>query len=267
MADSVEVCESTVHDIAPLLVSDDNRVRTLTLNRPQALNAFTEALYDTMTVALRAAADDDAVAVVLVTGAGRAFSAGNDLGEMQARFTDPAFRSGVQGFEGMIDALTEFPKPLICVVNGIGVGVGTTILGYADLVFMSSTARLQCPFTKLGVAPEAASSYLMPRLVGRHAAWLLMSSEWIGADEARQMGLVWKVCAPDDLSSVANRHATILASKPIPSLVAAKRTIAAPDRPHIKQASVYENAEFRELLGGPANAAALAAFAQRPHCD
>ena len=85
-------------------------------------------------------------------------------------------------------------------MNGLGVGIGATILGFADLVFMSSTARLKCPFTSLGVAPEAASSYLLPQLVGRqNAAWLLMSSEWVDAEEALPMGLVWKVCEPDDL--------------------------------------------------------------------
>ncbi len=113
----------------------------------------------------------------------------------------------------MIDALTEFPKPLICAVNGVGLGIGTTILGYADLVFMSSTARLKCPFTSLGVAPEAASSYLLPQLIGRqNAAWLLMSSEWVdAAEEAQRMGLAWKVCEPDDLLPEARRHAEILA--------------------------------------------------------
>jgi enoyl-CoA hydratase/carnithine racemase len=248
-----------------LTVSDENRVRTVILNRPEALNAFTEALYDALTVAIQAAADDDTVAVVVLTGAGRAFSAGNDLGDMQARFTDPGYRAGVHGFEGMIDALVNFPKPLICAVNGIGVGVGTTILGHADLVFMSSAARLQCPFTKLGVAPEAGSSYLMPRLLGRqNAAWLLMSSEWIDADQALQMGLVWKVCAPEDLLPVVRQHAEVLAAKPIPSLIAVKRTIAAPLRPHIEDANAREVAEFSELLGAADNVEALAAFTNRP---
>ena len=127
---------------------------------------------------------------------GRAFSAGNDLVEMQARITDPDFQSGEYGFPGMIEALTALRKPLIVAVNGFGVGIGATILGYADLVFMSSTARLKCPFTSLGVAPEAASSYLLPQLVGRqNAAWMLMSSEWVDADEALRMGLARGGCA------------------------------------------------------------------------
>jgi len=204
-----------------LQIEDDNRVRTLTLNRPEALNAFNEALYEATAEALVLAADDPEVAVVLLTGAGRAFSAGNDLKEMQARITEPQLAGQGSHFTAMIDALTRFPKPLICAVNGVGVGIGTTILGYADLAFMSSAARLKCPFTSLGVAPEAASSYLLPQLIGRqNAAWLLMSSEWVTAEEALRMGLIWKVCEPAELIGEARRHAEILASRPIPSLIA-----------------------------------------------
>lgn len=245
----------------PLEISDDNRVRTLTLNRPEALNAFDEALYDATTEALTTAAEDPGVAVVVITGAGRAFSAGQDLTEMQARITDPAFTPGRHGFPGLIEALTAFPKPLICAVNGLGLGIGTTILGFADLAFMSSTARLKCPFTSLGVAPEAASSYLLPRLIGRqNAAWLLMSSEWVDAAEALRMGLVWKVCEPDELIPQVRRHAEILAAKPISSLIAVKQTIAEPTRNGIAAASARENGYFARLMGERANAEALAEF-------
>jgi enoyl-CoA hydratase/carnithine racemase len=244
-----------------LLISDDNRVRTLTLNRPEALNAFSEALYDATTEALLAAAADPEVSVVLLTGAGRAFSAGNDLVEMQKLVTDPEYQVGKHGFRGLIEALTAFPKPLICAVNGVGLGIGATILGYADLAFMSSTARLKCPFTSLGVPPEAASSYLMPRLVGRqNAAWLLLSSEWVEAEEALRMGLVWKVCEPDELLPEARRHAEILASRPLNSLMAVKQTMMAAIRPAIVAASERENALFAELLGQAANVDALASF-------
>lgn len=246
-----------------LQINDENRVRTLTLNRPEALNAFNEALYDATAEALLAAADDPEVAVVLLTGTGRGFSAGTDLGEMQARITDPDFTPGRHGFPGLIDALSAFPKPLICAVNGVGVGIGATILGYADLAFMSSTARLKCPFTSLGVAPEAASSYLLPLLVGRqNAAWLLMSSEWVDAAEALRMGLVWRVCEPDELLPEARRHAEILASQPISSLMAVKHTMVDPVRPGIAAATARENAHFAELMGGQANAAALEDFSQ-----
>jgi enoyl-CoA hydratase/carnithine racemase len=244
--------------------SDVNRVRTLTLDRPDALNAFNEALYEATAIAFREAADNPDVAVVMLTGNGRAFSAGNDLKEMQARITDPALANQGSHFTSLIDALTDFPKPFICAVNGLGVGIGTTILGYADLVFMSSEARLQCPFTSLGVAPEAASSYLLPQLIGRqNAAWLLMSSEWVSAEEALRMGLVWRVCEPAELLPEALRHAEILAARPIPSLIAVKQTIADPARPGIKAATDRENAHFAELMGAAANADALAAFADK----
>jgi enoyl-CoA hydratase/carnithine racemase len=246
-----------------LEVEDRARVRTLTLNRPDQLNAFNEALYDATTEALLEAADDPAVAVVVLTGAGRGFSAGTDLLEMHQLATDPTFQRGKHGFLGLVDALAAFPKPLLCAVNGVGLGIGATILGFADLAFMSSTARLKCPFTSLGVAPEAASSYLLPRLVGRQdAAWMLLSAEWVSAEEALRMGLVWRVCDPDDLMAEARRHAEVLAARPVSSLVAVKRAMTAPLQEEIAAARARENAAFAELMGGPANLEALTAFAE-----
>jgi enoyl-CoA hydratase/carnithine racemase len=246
-----------------LQIFDEKRVRTLTLDRPDALNAFDEALYDATTEALREAADDPGVAVVLLTGNGRAFSAGTDLLEMHARATDPEFVPGKHGFIGLVDALVDFPKPLVCAVNGVGLGIGTTILGFADLAFMSATARLKCPFTSLGVAPEAASSYLLPLLLGRQdAAWVLLSAEWVSAEQAQEIGLVWRVCEPDDLLPEARRHAELLAARPISSLIAVKRTMTEPLRAGIAAARERENAAFAELMGGPANLEALTAFAE-----
>lgn len=244
-----------------LRIADENRVRTLTLNRPDVLNAFNEELYLATATALREAAADEDVAVVVLTGEGRAFSAGNDLNEMQRRISDPAFNEQGSHFTTMIDALADFPKPLICAVNGVGVGIGATILGYADLAFMSTTARLKTPFTSLGVAPEAASSYLFPQLIGRqNAAWLLMSSEWVDADEAQRMGLVWRVCPPEDLLAETRRHAEVLASRPIASLMAVKQTMTAPTREGIVAATARENEQFAVLMGAAANASALADF-------
>jgi len=246
-----------------LQAADADRMRTLTLDRPEALNAFNEALYDALADALNDAADDDSVAVVLLTGSGRAFSAGTDLLEMHRIATDPTFVRGKHGFLGLLDALVSFPKPLVCAVNGVGVGIGATILGFADLAFMSTTARLKCPFTSLGVAPEAASSYLLPLLVGRqNAAWMLLSAAWISAAEAQEMGLVWRVCEPDDLLAEARRHAEVLAGRPISSLVAVKRTMTEPLRAGIAEARQRENAAFAQLMGGPANLEALGAFAE-----
>jgi enoyl-CoA hydratase/carnithine racemase len=159
-----------------LHTEDSERVRVLTLYRPEALNAFNEELYDALTDALLAALADPAVAVVVLTGAGRAFCAGTDLLEMAQRATDPDFVPGRHGFIGLIDTLIAFDKPLLLAINGLGLGIGATMIGLSDLVFMSSTARLRCPFTDLAVAPEAASSYTFPTLLGRQrAAWALLS--------------------------------------------------------------------------------------------
>ena len=249
---------------APILtIGDRARVRTVTLNRPDALNAFNEALYDELTLALRSAAAADDIAVVLLTGEGRAFSAGTDLAEMSERVTNTEFEAGEHGFTGLIDALEEFDKSLVLAINGLGLGIGLTIIGFADLVFMSTAARLKCPFASLGVAPEAASSYLLPHLIGRqNAAWVLMSSEWITASEAVDMGLVWRTCDPDSLMDVAHDHAARLGALPISSLRAIKRTMTEPLRDGIADARRRENQCFADLMGGPANQEALAAFAE-----
>lgn len=250
-----------------LNIDDQDRIRVLTLDRPEALNAFDEALYDALTDAMIDARDDPTVAVVVITGAGRAFSAGTDLLEM-AGLANGTTVPGRHGFSGLIDELTEFPKPLICAINGLGVGIGATILGLADLAFMSSEARLKCPFSSLAVAPEAASSHTFPALVGRQAAtWALMSSEWLDAEECHRIGLVWKVCPPDDLMATTLEHARVLAAKPISSLIEIKRTVVEPGRAAIRAARDRENAAFQRLMAAPANTEALTAFAEKREPD
>jgi enoyl-CoA hydratase/carnithine racemase len=243
---------------------DSERVRLLTLDRPEALNAFNEALYDALTDALLAALDDDSVAVVVLTGQGRAFSAGADLLEMAQRVADRSFAPGRHGFPGLIDTLINFEKPFLLAINGVGLGIGATIIGLSDLAFMSSTARLRCPFTDLAVAPEAGSSYTFPTLIGRQrASWVLLSSEWLSAEECHELGLVFRVCEPDDLLATTMTHARLLASKPISSLRATKRLMTAQHRDAIAAARANEDAEFQVLMAGPANAEALAAFAEK----
>lgn len=248
-------------------VDDRDRIRTITLDRPEARNAFDEALYDALTDSLIDAGTRRDVAVVVITGTGAAFSAGQDLNEMAQR-TMGGFVAGRHGFPGLVDQLASFPKPLLCAVNGLAVGIGATMLGFADLVVMSTEARLRCPFTRLAVAPEAASSVTFPRLLGRqHASWALLSSEWISAEECLRMGLAWKVVAPDELMGECQRAAEVLASKPIDSLIETKRTIVEPLRAEIDAARRRENEAFLRLLGRPANIEALTAFAERREPD
>lgn len=244
-------------------IDDADRVRRLTLDRPDALNAFNEALYDATAEALLAAAADPSVAVVVITGEGRAFSAGTDVVEMAQR-NQGGFEGGEHGFPGLVDQLVAFPKPLICAVNGLALGIGATMLALSDLVFMSTEAKVRCPFTDLGVAPEAASSFTFPQLLGRHdATWALMSSAWLTPEECLEMGLAWRLCDPDELLAETDRHARVLASKPIASLVECKRTITAALAEPIAQARERENTAFARLMGTPANVEALTALAER----
>jgi enoyl-CoA hydratase/carnithine racemase len=249
-----------------ILVQDADRVRTITLDRPEKLNAFSDELYAAASNALADAAEDPGIAVVVFTGNGRAFSAGVDIAELAAHATGDA--DGESAFPRFVSLLAAFPKPLICAVNGLAVGIGATMLGYADLVFMSTEARIRTPFTDLAVAPEAGSSFTFPRLLGRHhASWVLFSSQWFAAEECLRMGLAWKVCAPDDLLDEALEHARVLARKPLASLIETKRTVIAALQEPLTQAIERENTAFQRLLGTPANLEALSAFAERREPD
>jgi len=245
-------------------VTNHGRVRLLTLDRPEALNAFNQELYLALAGALDDAGSDDEVSVVVLTGNGRAFSAGNDLVEMAAQVSGASDRPGARGFPSLMDSVVAFPKPFICAVNGLALGIGATILGHCDLAFMSTEARIKCPFSSLGVAPEAASSYTFPTIMGRqNASWVLMSSKWFSAQECVEMGLAVSVHEPGDLIDFAMERAAELADLPLVSLMATKRLVTGPHLDSIAAARRNEDAAFAELMGGPANLAALRAFAEK----
>src|SRR3954452_3034849 len=233
-----------------LLVEDRERVRLLTFNRPDRANAFNEELYHAAADGLRAAATDDDVAVVVFTGAGKAFCAGTDLLEMAETVDGTA--TARDGFPAFVDVLQEFPKPLLAAVNGAAVGLGFTMLAHCDLVFVSDQARLLAPFTNMGVAPEAASSYLLPRRMGRQQASLsLFTSDWISAEDAVATGLAVRQCSPETLVDETMELATRIASKSLPSLMATKRLLLDAEREGIARARTLENQAFAELLALP----------------
>lgn len=237
-----------------LLSEDRDRVRLLTFDRPDRANAFNEQLYHAAADALRDAAVDDDIAVVVLTGAGKAFCAGTDLLEM-AETVDasqegrPASRDG---FPAFVDQLQDFPKPLLAAVNGAAVGLGFTMLAHCDVVFVSDQARLLAPFTNMGVAPEAASSYLLPRRMGRQRASVsLFTSDWISADDAVATGLAVRQCRPESLVEETMELALRIASKSLPSLMATKRLLLDAEREGIARARMLENQAFAELLALP----------------
>ena len=236
-----------------LLTQDHERARLITFNRPDRANAFNETLYHASADALRDALADDSVRAVVFTGAGKSFCAGTDLLEM-AEITGDADedRPARDGFPAFVDALADFPKPVLAAVNGSAVGLGFTMLAHCDLVFVSDRARLLAPFTTMGVAPEAASSYLLPRRMGRQQASLsLFTSDWISAEQAVATGLAVRQCSPDTLVADTLELATRIAAKSLPSLMATKRLLLDAEHAGIARARQLENEAFAELLALP----------------
>lgn len=242
-----------------LNIINHDAVRVIEMDRPDALNAFSGLLMDDLTDAFIEAGTDTTVKVVVLTGAGRAFSSGADLKEMAG-----ASYKAKHGLQVLLDTLIDFEKPFIVAVNGLGAGIGATICGLADLVFMSQDARLKCPFSSLGLTAEAASTQTFPRLMGRQqASWFLLSSEWMSADECKTAGLALEVLPSDKLMVHALGKAQTLAALPIASLIKTKSLMMAPIKQQLKDATRAENKALAELAGGPANREALKAFAEK----
>lgn len=208
-----------------LLSSDIGASRVLTFNRPDALNAFNQDLWYALTDALDTAAVDDTVHCVVLTGAGRAFSAGQDLTEM----ADPSvFEDSEPGYEHLMPTLETFPKPLLAAVNGVGVGIGLTILLHCDMALIASDARLKVPFMSLGVTTEAAASLLLPATTGRQrAAEIIYTEPWLDAETAVADGLALRCVAPELLMQEANALAATVAAQPLASLMATKKLLNA----------------------------------------
>lgn len=250
--------------VALLLVENRGRVRVLTLNRPGQKNAFTDALYDAVRDALNDAMDDDGVACVVVTGAGGAFSAGQDLGEMAAR---PSYDDDApHGFNPFVDALMSFYKPLIAAVDGVAVGVGLTMLLHCDIVLVGPKARLRAPFVSLGIAAEAGSTVLLPAAIGpQETAALLFRSSWVDADEAVRTGLAWRKA--DDVVDAALEVAGEIAQMPILSLVPNKKALLAARHDAVQRARDVENGTLASLAGNAATREAITAFREKRSPD
>jgi enoyl-CoA hydratase/carnithine racemase len=241
-----------------LQVEDGDGVRLLTLDRPDALNAFNQQLWKALADGLRDAADDPSIACVVITGNGRGFTAGQDLTEM----ADPTvFAGDTPGYQVLMPVLESFPKPLLAAVNGVGVGIGLTILPHCDIVFMAEGARVKAPFVSLGVTTEASASLLLPVTIGwQEAAHVLFTEPWIDAAEAVRLGLAWKVCTPESLLDETMAEARAIGAMPVGPLMATKSLMLAARRDAVETARTREDAEFKRLVGTPENRAALESF-------
>lgn len=238
-------------------------VRLLTFDRPDVLNAFDADQFELMAERMVEAGEDAATKVVVVTGAGRAFSAGFDLTSRPA----PG-RTYRYGFPGLVDVVIDFPKPLVCAVNGLGVGWGATMLGLADAAFMAESARLRCPFSTLGLTAEGASTASFPRIMGpQAAARFLLGAEWWSAEQCKADRLVLDVLPDGGFLDRVMAWATDLARLPAASLLATKELLVGPHRAALHEANRAENEGLRRLGGGPANLEALAAFREKRPAD
>jgi enoyl-CoA hydratase/carnithine racemase len=227
-------------------------VCVITLDRPHRLNAFTAASYAALADALRRADGDPGVDVLLIEGAGRAFSSGVDLDEL-ASGDRQAF---ADTFGDLLVALTELTKPLIAGVHGAAVGFGATLLLHCDIVVVADDARIRFPFTALGTAPEAGSSWLLPRRIGaQRAADLILTSRWVSGAEAVELGLASRAVPVDEVPDVTRQVAAQVAGHPVAAQVAAKRLL----REGVAAATVQ--AIEREAAAGAALAAELGGLA------
>jgi len=235
-------------------------VLLITLDRPAQRNALNRQMWRELRDAFAQAQDDPTVHVVVVTGSGSAFSAGQDLSEMSGE-DDP-------GFGAFMDCLCGFDKPLLAAVNGVGVGFGLTLLLHCDVVYIAEGARLRPPFVSLGVVPEAASSHLLPATIGwQRAAEALFTADWIDAGRAVELGIASRLCRPDELLPAVRAVAARIARQPPQAVRHTKRLLIATRADAIRAARAREDEAFAERVGTAENLEAIAAFFEKRDPD
>jgi enoyl-CoA hydratase/carnithine racemase len=243
--------------MSDILSHHEGGVTTLTLNRLQRKNSLTAAMYGRLADALAQAAEDTQVRVVVIQGHETIFSAGNDIGDFlnnpPASEDAPVFR--------FLRGISGFAKPLVAAVCGPAVGVGTTLLLHCDLIYAGDNAAFSTPFVNLGLCPEAASSLLMPRLMGHpRAAEALLLGEPFSAESALEWGLVNRIVPPTEVNALAQQQARRLASKPMSSLLETKRLMKLGTQSEVAQRMGQEALIFGRMLGEPAAREAFTAF-------
>jgi len=242
-----------------LLDLRDDGIAVVTWNRPRQRNAFNRQMWCEARDLLNELRDDPRARVVVVTGAGEGFTAGQDLSEMSA-----APGNAEHPFGSFMDALIAFDKPLLAAVNGVGVGIGLTLLLHCDVVYVAEEARLRAPFIPLGVVPEAAASYLLPLVIGyQRAAEILYTGEWIDAGRAVALGLASRVCTRAELLPALLEVAAKMAAGPIGSIRHTKRLLLATRADQVRAARAREDAGFIERVGTPENMEAIMAFFEK----
>ncbi|HTP27289.1 MAG TPA: enoyl-CoA hydratase-related protein [Anaeromyxobacteraceae bacterium] len=243
-----------------ILSRTDGPVRILTIDRPEKRNALTIAMYESLIEELRKVDAEDGIRVVLLTGQGDAFTAGNDLGDF---LHDPPAGED-SAVVKLLFQLVDLQKPLVAAVDGPAIGIGTTLLLHADYVLASTRARFQFPFVQLGITPEGGSTLLLPLLVGmaRASEWLLFGDSFDAA-AAKEARFVNAVVPSEELATAALARSRSLANRPFSAVLATKHLLRAPLRERVKDALRREGQQFIERVRSPEAVAAFRAFLER----
>jgi 2-(1,2-epoxy-1,2-dihydrophenyl)acetyl-CoA isomerase len=247
---------------SPLLTEVAEGVATLTLNRPDALNALNGPLRRELLAALKAAARDDGTRAVIITGAGRGFCAGADLRGGDA---ERAFRRVLTDeYNPLIAAIRDLPKPVVAAVNGVAAGAGVSLALAADVVVAAEDARFVPAFGRIGLVPDSGLARVLVRGVGRHRAFEILTGErQLGAGDAGDLGLVAAVLPGDRLADAARDLARRLADGPTAAIGLTKRLLNTAEDASLSEALAAE-AALQELAGRTADhAEGVAAFAEK----
>ncbi|MDG2305738.1 MAG: enoyl-CoA hydratase-related protein [Candidatus Binatia bacterium] len=257
-----------MNEESPILKNlDDDGVLLITLNRPRKKNAFSDPQWDGLRDALNEAREDPAVAVVVLTGAGTDFSAGQDLTAFGGG-AEPRPDGKPSGFFGCVEALFAFDKPLLGAGKGVAVGGGCTLLIACDVTYLGESIRMRLPFASLGLVPEIASSYTLQSAIGRQrAAELFFTAEWITAQRALEMGMAARVLPDDQLLDATLEKAREMAQWPVSSLQAIKQTLMVANRDRIQAALAVEDDLMMKQAGSPENIEAITAFIEKRDPD
>lgn len=215
-------------DYRHILLQVADGVATVTMNRPDVLNSGNRAMVAELTEVFRAAATDDAVRAVVLTGAGRAFCAGQDLAEaVPPEGTEmPDIGDIVEGYNTLILAMRALPKPVVAMVNGVAAGAGANIAFACDFVIAAENASFIQAFVKIGLVPDNGGTFFLPRLVGRaRATQLAMLGDKLTAQQALEWGMIYRVVPAAELAQAAGDFARALATQPTKALGLIKRAL------------------------------------------
>jgi enoyl-CoA hydratase/carnithine racemase len=209
-----------------LIVTDEEATRVITLRRPEKKNAITQDMYRAMSDAIDSAQNNAEIRCLMITGGSGVFTAGNDLEDFLKDGTSNPDRPRTSTATKFLYSLAHNAKPLVAAVEGVAIGIGTTMLFHCDYVLASKTATFSTPFIHLGLVPEGASSLLMPRTIGHQRAFAtLVMGRTVSADEAREAGFVNVVVAPGDTEAEARKVAREISALPAEAVAISRKLL------------------------------------------